>query len=367
MHRLLAMAPPGLEPAVARELTLLGHDVVVNPGHVALTVDDLAAVASLCHRARTPARLLLPVAQGHARTLDELARLVRGADWSPYLDRKDEVAVQVIKSQARIRRKDVAERKVTHAIADALRKARGTHARRPPVEQLVRVRLERDQAVVSIDVGGGLLHKRGWRTDSGKAPIRETLAASLLVLAGWTSDEPLLDPFCGAGTLPIEAALMGAKRSAFVGRSLPCTRWPALAGRRPPRVPAAAGGFARSIQGCDHSERAIERSRANAQRAGVSVSFKQVDVAKVEAASDPGLVICNPPYGARLGKDDQAVRGVYKALGRSLRGSLSGWRALFLAPNPRLAGLVDRDAFQITTFSNGGMRVGVWGLDPRQV
>jgi putative N6-adenine-specific DNA methylase len=335
--------------------------VVVRPGHVALTVADLSAVATLCHLARTPARLLLPVAQGPVRTLDELARLVRGADWSPYLHRKDRVDVQVSTGKTRIRRKDAVEKKVKHAISDAMRARRGRPLRRPPVEQLVRVRLDEHQAVVSLDVGGGLLHKRGWRTDSGRAPLRETLAASLLVLSGWTREEALLDPFCGAGTFPIEAALMGARRSPFVGKTLPCTRWPALCDWRMPRT--AKGTPALAIHGSDHASRAIERSRENARRAGVSLSFEQVDIAHIEAKSEPGLVICNPPYGARLGKDDQTVRSVYKALGRSLRGELAGWRALFLAPNARLAGLVDRDAFQITTFSNGGMRVGVWGMD----
>lgn len=364
MPRLLAIAPPGLEPAVAQELTDLGHTgLQVQPGHVALKVADLAAVAELCHRARTPARLLLPLAQGHARTLEELARLVRGIDWTPYLDRKDPISVSLTKSNARIRRKEAAEKKVKNAIADAMRKPGPRRVRRAPTEQTVRVRLDGDKAVLSIDVGGGLLHKRGWRTDTGKAPIRETLAASLLVLAGWTPDEPLLDPFCGAGTFPIEAALLASGRSPFVGRMLPCVRWPALSEWRPPKGPRQAPAV--SITGSDHSGHAIERSRENARRAGVSVPFNKVDIAHIESPSEPGLVICNPPYGARLGKDDGAVRGVYKALGRAMRGPLAGWRALFLAPNARLAALVDREAFQITTFSNGGMRVGVWGLEAR--
>jgi len=361
--RLLAIAPPGLEPAVARELAALGHPSgVVNPGHVAIKVHDLPAVATLCHQARTPARLLLPVVKGPAPTLDELARLVRSGDWSRFLDRKDSVEVSVTKSQARIRRQDAVEKKVINAISDAMRSTRPRRLRRRPVTQHLRVRLEGKQATISIDVGGGLLHKRGWRKATGRAPLRETLAASLLVLAGWTPDEPLLDPFCGAGTFPIEAALMASQRSPFVGRTLACNYWPALADWRSPNAQTVP--IRVPIIGSDHSAEALVRSRDNAHRAGVSVQWIAADVARIQAPSDPGLAVCNPPYGKRLGNDSGSVQGVFKALGRALRGPLAGWRALFLCPNARLAGQVDRDAFQITTFPNGGLRVGVWAVEP---
>lgn len=363
MPTVFAIAPPGLEPVVARELVDHGHRPEVGAGHVLVRVDTPAKAATLASQLHTPSRLLLELARGQASTLDQLARLVRGVDWSPFLHRRTPIKVSVVARKARIRRKDIAAKKVEHALADVQRAMRSTgKAPRKPVEQHIRVKLDGNKATVSIDVGGDLLHKRGWRQSVGKAPLRETLAASLLILAGWSGDEPLLDPFSGAGTFTIEAGLLAAGRSPFVGRTLACAQWPVADRLSPARGVAPV----LSLHASDRSEQAVAHTRDNAQRAGVSVSARVCDVAQLTAPAPAGLLIANPPYGARLGQSEDTVRGVYKALGRALRGPLSGWRALFLAPSPGLARAVDRSAFQITSFSNGSRTVGAYGLDPAE-
>ena len=362
MPVLHAIAPPGLEPVVARELAELGHRARVLPGQVHVDVGGPSAVAELVHRLRTPSRVLFPLAEGPAATLDQLARLVRSVDWAPYLTRNTECRVSVVSRGSRIRRKDTAQKKVELALRDAQRRMRATRPTnaRSAVSQHVRVRLDGARAVVSIDAGGDLLHKRGWRTTAGKAPLRESLAASLLVLAGWAEDEPLLDPFCGAGTFCIEAALYAARRSPYVGRTLACAQWPAVSTiRLPEPVSVAVPLFA-----SDQSERAVALTRENARRAKVSLQARVVDIRDLDAPAPHGLVIANPPYGARLGQSERSVEGVYRALGRALRGPLAHWRALFLAPSERLARAVDRQAFCITTFSNGSRSVGAWALEP---
>lgn len=359
MPRLLATVAPGLEPVVARELSEHGLTAQIEPGRLLVSVPDLPAVSQLAHRLRTPSRLLLPVAEGHAPNLDALARLVRSAEWSSYLRRSTPVSVTVRSQRARIRRTDAAKKKVAHALNDALRGGPSAPRRgRADPEQHVRVHLKDDHATVSIDIGG-LLHRRGWRTDGGRAPLRENLAACLLVMAGWQGDESLIDPFCGAGTLPIEAARLAHGLSPHL-KPLACAAWPALASHRlqapSPRLISVP------IVGSDHHTRAVERSSENAVRASVSVEFIQRDVAELTPPPGTGVVVSNPPYGARLGRDASSVLSVYRTFGHSLRRGFSGWRALFLAPSPRHAHAVDRAAECLTTFSNGGSRVGVWAL-----
>ncbi len=251
-------------------------------------------------------------------------------------------------SGSRLGRRDIVEKKVEHVLEATLRRGRPG----PPLaEQSVFVRVA-DDVSISLDVGG-LLHKRGWRTEQGKAPLRENFAACLLVAAGFAGDRPLLDPFCGSGTIVIEGALMAAGRSPFVrDRVFAADAWPCS-----PRPVDSRGGRAAGIAGSDSSATEIERARRNAQRAGVSIDFDVLAVDRVERRGDGGLVVANPPYGERLGKD---VRGVYAAFGRVLRERFADWDAVFLAPDERLAGLVDREADRITTFQNGGLRVGMF-------
>jgi putative N6-adenine-specific DNA methylase len=295
---------------------------------------------------RTPARMLLELSSGRARSLQDLGDLVAEIDWAPFLDRRMPLAIHV--SGARLGRRDVVEKKVAHVLEARLRKGRPGP---PPPEQGVFVRVAEDVSV-SLDVGG-LLHKRGWRTEQGKAPLRENLAACLLVAAGFTDDRPLLDPFCGSGTIPIEAALLAAGRSPFTrDREFAADAWPCAT-----RVKEAPGGRHGVVAGSDSSASEIDRARRNAQRAGVAVELDVRAVDRMERIGDAGLVVANPPYGERLGKD---VRGVYAAFGRVLRERLADWDAVFLAPDERLAAAVDRDAERITTFQNGGIRVGVY-------
>jgi len=336
------MAPPGLEPVVARELDRKAEMV---PGGVRFEA-PLAEGLALARMLRTPSRILLELSTGRARSLQDLGDLVAAIDWSPYLDRRMPLAIHV--NGSALGRRDVVEKKVAHVLEATLRRGRPGP---PPPEQGVYVRVA-DDVSISLDVGG-LLHKRGWRTEQGKAPLRENLAACLLVAAGFSGEGPLLDPFCGSGTIPIEAALLAAGRSPFTrDRVFAADAWPCT-----PRTKEAHGGRHGVIAGSDSSATEIDRARRNAQRAGVAVELDVRTVDGVERIGDAGLVVANPPYGERLGKD---VRGVYAAFGRVLREQLPDWDAVFLAPDERLAGMVDRDVERITTFQNGGLRVGVY-------
>lgn len=355
-----AVIHPGLEPALERELTQLGLQPVLHPGGARVRA-ALKDGALLSARLRTPSRLLLELGGGQVLTLDALAALTRSIDWRPYLQPWSPVEVVASTQRSRLRFRDVAAAKVEHAIKDALRGPRLPGLRRDPIPQRVHLRIEDDRATLSIDAGGELLHLRGWRQDAGKAPLRENLAAALLMLADWRPDEALVDPFCGSGTLPIEAALMASGRPPWVGRSFAWQGWPAMEGTRLPD-PRKGGPAPRvPIVGADRERQALGGAFENARRAGVNVQWVERDVAELDAPAASGLVIANPPYGHRLG---QRVDGVYVAFGRTLRARFAGWRAMWLCPDPAQARLVDRNARRIAGFSNGGLDVGVWVSGP---
>ncbi len=356
-----AVAHPGLEPVVARELVGLGITGTELPGGVRFEA-SLEGGAALLPRLRTPSRLLLELVEGHARAPDELVALVRRVPWKTYLLPDATIEVQASVKTSRLHFKESVQKKVLHHVHDALRGPRVVdRERRPMIAQRIAVRIEEDRGTLSLDAGGELLHFRGWRTEQGPASLRENLAAAMLVAAGWTGDEPLVDPFCGAGTLPIEAALLAANRSPYAKRRFALEEWPSLKKFKPALSASASAGV--QIFGSDRDARVLAVAEANAKRAGVAVVFQRIDVADLGPPGPVGLVIANPPYGKRLGEGSEGR--AYAAFGETLRGRFEGWRALFLAPDNALARSVDRSAERLLTFSNGGVRVGMYAVEVR--
>ena len=353
-----AVIPPGLEPIVARELDWLGISGEVVTGGVSFEA-PLEEGAQLSAAARSPSRILLRVASGPARSLRELTRLVSSVDWTPFLRDHAEVKVVASSHRSRLFRRDIVTQRVQSALQQTRRRQVSTRRGRPPRKtQRLLVRIENDHATFSLDAGGELLHRRGWRLSSVKAPIRENLAASMLIAAGWDGEEALYDPFCGSGTLPIEAALLAAKRPPWAGRGFAWEDWPSLSSLRPPHL--RGGAVQVPIIGSDHDERSIVAAAENAERAGVSVEWRQLSVREIEPPAPVGLVVANPPYGHRLG---QRIRGVYVRFGQVLRERFGGWRVIFLSPNGRLARATHPRARRLTTFRNGGIRVGMFIIE----
>lgn len=355
MERWCAVAPPGLEAVVARELATLGVETVIEPGLVRFFATREAG-AQLAYRLRTPARLLVELATAPARTSPQLTALIGQIDWAGWLPGGVEVVVEASAKGSHLCREDAVVASVTAALTPRLRAL--LPGRRPPqAVQRVAIRLVSNVATVSLDAGGAeLLHIRGWRAAQGKAPLRENLAAAVLIAGGYAGDEALVDPFCGAGTLAIEAALMADGRGPFVGRRLACGDWLGV-GRGPKGTPPSAQRP--PIVAADRDGKAVAMALENAERAGVALDLRCVDVSALEPPAPTGLVVANPPYGHRLG---QQVDGVYVAFGRALRERFTGWRVAFLAPDERLAQKVDSRAQRLTVFPNGGLRVGLYAL-----
>jgi putative N6-adenine-specific DNA methylase len=222
-----------------------------------------------------------------------------------------------------------------------------------------------DRCLISIDSSGELLHRRGYREATAKAPIRETLAAALLLAVDWRGATPVLDPFCGSGTIAIEAALLARRippglqrRFAFMGwPDFDRQQWADIHGEAErgvlPRAPVA-------ILGSDRDAGAIEAARANAGRAGVAgdITFEQQAVSAIQPPAEPGWICTNPPYGVRVSERAE-LRNLYARLGKVVRAKCAGWNLAMFSADPRLERATGLTFRRVLSTVNGGIPVRV--------
>ncbi|MDE3150986.1 MAG: hypothetical protein KGL93_01935 [Gemmatimonadota bacterium] len=368
-----AIAAPGLEPLVAAELTSLGDTPSLEPGGggVAWTGD----AESLCRAnlwLRTASRVVVRLARFRARAFYELERHARRIPWERFVTPGSAVRFRVTCRKSRLYHSDAVAERFAAAIEHRLGAASAYSAREAAGdeeggeaerEQLFIVRIAHDECTVSADSSGALLHLRGYRQAVAKAPLRETLAAALLLAAEWKGDTPLLDPMCGSGTIPIEGAMIARRIAPGLRRQFACVEWPefrreVFAGliaeaeeRMLPRSPVA-------IAGSDRDAGAIDAARANAERAGVAadVEWSVRAVSAIEPPPTAGLVAANPPYGVRVGERHE-IRNLYAQLGHVARRRAAGWRLAMLSPDARLTAQLGFAMRTVLTTTNGGIPV----------
>lgn len=365
-----AVTHPGVEPLTARELAALGASPgPTEPGGVPFSGDfPLLQAANL--RLRTASRILVRLGSFHARGFPELERHARRLPWGDYFSAGDAIAFRVTSRKSRLYHQGaVAERLIRVAqeavgpLREAGQPAAGDGDDGEGEGQLVVVRVVRDDCTVSVDSSGPLLHRRGYRLATGKAPLRETLAAALLLRLEWDGSRPLFDPFCGSGTIPIEAALLARKIAPGSSRGFAFERWQGFDAEGWASLRRAAAAESRAeagvpIVGSDRDAGAIRAARANAERAGVLRDLA-LDVASLSAAhapGAPGLLLTNPPFGLRLG-ERLRLRDLYAGLGNLARRSLAGWTVALLSPHrdlERQTGLPFEPLLETTT---GGVPV----------
>jgi putative N6-adenine-specific DNA methylase len=306
---------------------------------------------------RTASRVLVRVASFRATKFHELERAAKRIEWKRFL-RADAVPdFRVSARKSKLYHSDAIAQRLAEAAGGSVR---GKH------EQLFVVRVVRNAFEISADSSGELLHMRGYRQATAKAPLRETLAAALLVGADWSGQMALLDPFCGSGTIPIEGALIARKIAPGSNRPFAFMRWPhyddtiwktlhdeAHAGIRP--------GAGVLIRGSDRDGGAIEASTTNAERAGVAadVVWSKRTVSEMERIAESGLVATNPPYGKRV-RGGSDVRNIYAQLGNVARRTLGGWRVAIYTSEARLANQTKLPLKQGFQTVNGGIRIGAW-------
>ena len=363
-----AVAAPGLEPYTARELSELGLGGAASLGGAAFSGRRRELYRANLHL-RTASRVLVRMGEFYAAAFSELRTKAGRLDWEACLRPGQPVAIHATCHKSKLYHSDAVAERVAGAIADRLGQpsplTAGSEAGETAGAQLVIVRLVRDQVTISLDSSGALLHQRGYRLDTAKAPLRETLAAGILMAAGWDRRAPLLDPFCGAGTIPIEAALLAQNLAPGRARRFAFMDWPDYDARLWQHVlDEATAGVSQSpppqIFASDRDAGAIAAAQANAARAGVGdqIEFLQRSVSAVEPPPGPGWLVTNPPYGLRLA-DRHDLRDLYARFGQVLRQRCPGWWVACLSSDPRLEramSLAFDDSRQLPLL-NGGLRV----------
>ena len=343
---------PGLEPLVATEIEKLGiRSPRLRHGGVDCAV-TLAQLWSLNLRLRVATRVLVRVARFPAEAFGTLQAGFRRIDWAQYLAPGSVLDLKVSSANSTLFHTDaIAER-----IADVLDSAGYSVGQEDA--QVVHVRVMKDVVLVSIDASGDALYRRGWRLETAKAPLRETLAAALLAHSGWDRKAPLIDPFCGSGTIVIEAALTARRVAAGLQRPFAFQNWPSFdeAAWTRMRKGAEADIVASKalIMASDRDEGAIAAAKANAERAGVAdaISFRTCSISDVVMPERAGWIVTNPPYGERVGGGD--LRDLYAAFGKLLRAGGPGCQAALVAPENAPHGL---DVSATLNTTNGGIPV----------
>lgn len=355
-----AITPPGVEALTAGELTALGMAPdATEPGGVTFRA-TLAQVAVANLELRTASRVLVRVAAFHASAFHELERRAARLPWEAYLPPGAGIAFRVTSRKSKLYHQDGITERLAGAAA---RRVPGVHLSGDAEAQRFVVRLFRDDCAVSVDASGAHLHQRGYRLATAKAPLRETLAAAMLLAVCWNGAAPLVDPLCGSGTIPIEAALLARRVPPGLRRGFALERWPSF---DPGELRAAAARAEERILprapvpivGADRDAGAIEAAAGNATRAGVleDILFRRAAVSALEPLGGPGVIVTNPPYGVRVGRSPD-LRDLYARLGQVLRRRCAGWRVALLSARAELAAQTGLQLSTALSTTNGGIRV----------
>lgn len=424
---LFAVTAPGLEPLAEAELRAMGIEAVAEPGGVSWE-GDAGQMQAANLRLRTASRVLVRVAEFKARAFYEMERHTDRIAWERFLGPGSTVRVRVTSSKSKLYHEGAIQERILRSV---LARVSGVTAAGPAMDeddeegeaqgapaasaaqpggssgdgdgaaqqeretvddpdvtpvipaapaadgtvgmpaQLFVVRFHRDRCTISADASGDLLHRRGYRLAVARAPLRETLACAMLRACGWRADAPLLDPFCGAGTIGIEAALMarriapGLARADRTPRAYAFQRWPdhdpagweAVVDRAVSEILDAAPA---PIQCSDRDAGAVAAALANADRAGVGSDLEIGErvLSDVQPPGAAGWLVTNPPYGHRVGEADR-LRNLYAALGRFSRARLGGWTIAMLSADPRLESQTGIAFDEALRTRNGGIPVRV--------
>lgn len=360
---LLATCAFGLESLVARELRALGYEeVVVDRGRVRFS-GPLSALCRANLWLRCADRVQLIIGEFPARTFDELFDQTTALPWAEWIPQEAEFPVIGKSVKSQLSSVPACQGVVKKAVVEALSRTYGvSRFAESGALYRIQVSLLKDTATLTLDTSGAGLHRRGYRDKSAPAPLRETLAAAMIYLSNWQPTWPLADPCCGSGTIPIEAALIGRNLAPGRQRAFAARRWPVVPEKLWAEALQEARDLARPAQklqiwGSDLAPEAMALCQRHAGRAQFKPGELRFETQPLSQFGSPrryGYVICNPPYGERLG-DRQSAEELYREMGQVF-GRLRDWSAVVLTPHEAFERLYGRPATHRRKMYNGAMQ-----------
>ncbi|WP_130129935.1 THUMP domain-containing protein [Synechococcus sp. WH 8101] len=361
----VAVLPQGLEEAGAQELIDLGAKAVRPLRRAAAFEADMACLYRLHLQCRLPFRLLRELSRFPCDGRDSLYHGVQDSvDWERWLHPSISFRVDATGSVQGLNHSHYSALQVKNAIVDRQRELWGERSsidlEQPDLH--LHLHLGRGEAVLSLDGCGGSLHRRGYRAAMGAAPLKENLAAGLIRLTGWDGTTPLVDPLCGSGTLLIEAASLARRQCPGLERTFSLEGWADFNAelwrdelerarrRSQPQQPSAP------ILGWEQDAAIAEQARSNVAAAGLeeSIRIHTGDFRDLSLPAGPGIVVCNPPYGVRIGAEDE-LETLYADLAQVVKREASGWEFWLLSGNPAVTGALRMKASRRIPISNGGI------------
>jgi len=364
MNNIFELTAPchfGTESVLKREINDIGYEVTRTENGKVTFTGDAEAIARSNVWLRTAERVLLKVGEFKAETFDELFEKTKQIPWENYIPKTGKFWVtKATPIDSKLHSPSDIQSIMKKAMVNRLGEVYGiTHFEETGASYPLRVFLHDDMVNVSIDTSGDSLHKRGYRTETAKAPITETLAAALILLTPWHKDRILVDPFCGSGTFPIEAAMMAANMAPGMNREFLSQEWDNLIPKKiwydvfDEANDLVNTDIETDIQGYDIDPEIIKASRINAEQAGVEkmIHFQERPVSQLSHPKKYGFLITNPPYGERLSSAD-GVEELYRTLGERFR-MLDDWSLYVITALPDAEKMIGRKADRNRKIYNG--------------
>lgn len=360
---LIATTAFGIEAVTKRELEALGfEDLKVMDGRVDFK-GYLRDIPKANIWLRTADRLLIKMGEFKALSFDELFEKTKALPWDEWIPEDGNFIIEGKSVRSKLYSISDSQRIVEKAIVEKLKtKYKSDWFEKTGVTYKIQVGLLKDIATLTLDTSGQGLHKRGYRDRAGDAPIKETLAAAMILLSYWNKDRPLFDPFCGSGTIPIEAAMIGKNIAPgldreFVSEGFANIKKEYWLEERKKAFEAIDNDVRLNIMGCDTDKRSLLRSRDNAANLGLEddIRFFMKDMREVDILDDYGVVITNPPYGERMGERED-IKQLYKDLGKKLN-ALETWSSYVITDDANFESLYGRKADRKRKLYNGRIKV----------
>lgn len=356
---LIATSAFGLEAIVAQELKQLGYtDLKVENGKVTFS-SDLSGIARCNLWLRSADRILLKIGEFKALTFTELFEQTRALPWPDWLPAHAHFPVEGKSVSSQLYSVSDCQAIVKKAVVEKMKqKYHKNWFEENGPKYKIEVALLKDTATLTIDTSGAGLHKRGYRKLSAPAPLKETLAAAMVMISRWKPEKPLIDPFCGSGTIPIEAALIGKNIAPGIKRNFIAEEWPNIKKSvwqktREEAYDLIKKNQALDISGYDIDPEVLKLAKFHAEKAGVKndIQFKNQAFAELKTPKEQGFLICNPPYGERL-SEKKEVENLYKEMKQIFK-NMPAWNFYVLTSHPRFENIIGRKAEKRRKLYNG--------------